>query len=113
MRLRPRQVSMQGFETHVIYAASRGQAFRDSYNAYGGMPFGNFIQECRIRLAADAPDPRFGDRILVNGRPWFFAYSDRAYVYAVQPGGDHLSCIHPYEVEDESYRPYDYRSKAA
>jgi hypothetical protein len=96
-----------------IEAPTRGKAMADAWRSdvFNGSTFGEFLRFARARRA---PEPRrFGDEIMVLGKPAFFIENNRQYVRFAWPGNGCVFNAHPYDVEPEEYRPSTYRSAAA
>lgn len=104
-------VSIEGFPPYRYYAASRGHALRDSWNAYCSyrpISFKEFLTIARCRRE-DPINDRFGQPISVGGKPAFFVSLNNQYVQFSRPGGTEYFNAHPYDVEPEEFRPWTYR----
>lgn len=96
--------------SETIVAPTRGKAMADAwrYDAFSSLSFGEFLKLARCRRDTHVP-PRYGDPIVVLGKPAFFIENNRQYVRAAYAGGEVVYNVHPYDVEPEEYRPDTYR----
>lgn len=97
--------------TASVVAETRGKALADTWrsDAFSGSTFGEFLKYARCRRDRATP-PRYGDQIMVLGKPAYFIENNRQYVRFSRPGCEVVSNAHPYDVEPEEYRPAAYRS---
>lgn len=109
-RLRRWEVTVNGYDSSVSLATTRGKALADAWrcDAFNGVTFGEFLKFARCHLSKYKPE-RFGDPITVCGKPAFFVGNNRQYVQIAYPGGEFPLSAHPYDVEPEEYRPDTYR----
>lgn len=103
--VRPFAVSVPGFSTYAYVARSRGQALSHawaSWSSIGGGSFKDFLRIARCRAAA--PDPRFGEKIVICGQPAFYVGHNSQYIQFVRPGSDVILNAHPLDVEPPEAR---------
>lgn len=105
-------VSVDGYGTARYEAGSRGKAMSDAWScdAFSHVTFGQFMKMARCVRDHDLP-PRWGDPIIVGGKPAFFVENNQQYVRFAYPGVAHVSNAHPYDVLPVEYRPDTYRDR--
>lgn len=105
-------VAVDGYGTGRYEAPSRGKAMAAAWNcdAFGHVRFGQFMKMARCWRDYALP-ARWGDPIIVDGRPAFFVENNRQYVRFAYPGSLIVFNAHPYDVLPVEYRPDTYRDR--
>jgi hypothetical protein len=98
----------------TVVAVTRGAAIYDAWrsDAFSGTTFRQFLGFASCRRDPWTPS-RWGDRIMVLGKPAFFLGNNRQYVRFAFPGSDFAQNAHPYDVLPVEYRPDTYRDRDA
>lgn len=106
------QVSVAGYGSSIVVAASRGKALADTWrnDVFSSQSFGYFLSHARAIRDRYNP-PRWGDPITIEGNPAFFIDNNRQYVQFVYAGKDVVLNAHPYDVLPVDYRPDNYRDR--
>jgi len=105
-------VAVSGYGTGRYDAASRGKAIADAWrcDAFGHLRFGEFLKIVHCWRDHDVP-ARWGDPIVVGGKPAFFLENNSQYVRFTYPDSAIVSNAHPYDVLPVQYRPDNYRGR--
>lgn len=99
--LKPFEVSVAGFPPATYSAKTRGKALAAAWGDYrscSDTSFGDFL---RIAIArrTECPNPRYGEEIIVGGRPAFYVGENRQYVQFVLPDSEVILNSHPLDVQ--------------
>jgi len=109
--IKPFVVSVDGYGQSVYHARSRAKALADAWRSdvFSHWSYKDFLKHARCRATDE--NVRFGDQIVVCGRPAFFVENNRQYVRFVRPNSDTIMNAHPLDVKPIEYRPETYRSE--
>lgn len=105
--LRPFMVRVAGFGEYFYPARSRMKALADAWrayvSAYNEVSFGDFL---RIGHAyRTEPPARFGEPVLICGKPAFVVGESGQYVRFVRPGETETFLSHPADVQGNADAP--------
>ncbi len=111
------RVSVSGFDSHPYHARSRQKALADAWRNFcsyrDDVAFKDFLK--MARALQEEPSERFGEAIIVGGKPAFYVSHNQQYIQFVRPDSDVILNGHPFDVEPPSARrgtPY-YQEQAA
>lgn len=105
--IKPWTVDVDGFGRYSYFAASRGKAMAKAFGDLAalrhGVTFKDFLKIARCRSQAPTND-RFGEALIVCGRPAFYVSHNSQYIQIVRPDSDVILNAHPLDVEPPEAR---------
>jgi len=96
--VKPWRVEVSGYGSCIYYTASRGKALSQAFHsdAFCNWSYKDFLRRSNARLA-EAGD-RFGEEIIVCGKPAYLVSYNRQYIQFARPGSDTVLSSHPLDV---------------